>query len=317
MKLKRKHVILYVAAICSLAIFIVNLNYDRFSRNKSINVTNVSVVDQYLSNEEITYLIDNNIDFNLFSKFIRDDNFVLMNYQYYNLIDKYYPTYSIKDIVNYGNQIVEKEYRLKKLDLILESYTPVQMLELVEYQNSVKDVNPNISAQFYPATNVAYVNSTNYILDYKPKNLVQINSKYLKNSTSKIYINKNAYDKFEQLCSDLSLISNTFCGGLKIDAAYVSYEEFDKTPNSLKQFVTHESNELQLAKSIVFSGDITKSDSYLWLLENSYLYGFIQRYPDNKITSTKVSNNLNVFRFVGIDEANKIYTNKWSLEEYK
>ncbi|MCA9766905.1 MAG: M15 family metallopeptidase [Carnobacterium sp.] len=55
---------------------------------------------------------------------------------------------------------------------------------------------------------------------------------------------------------------------------------------------------------------------YQWLQENSYKYGFIFRYPDNKKEITGVEEEVWHYRYVGIDAAKDIYEGNISLEEY-
>lgn len=53
-----------------------------------------------------------------------------------------------------------------------------------------------------------------------------------------------------------------------------------------------------------------------WLMENSYKYGFILRYPLEKRNITGVNYEPWHYRYVGKDAAEKIYTKKICLEEY-
>ena len=58
------------------------------------------------------------------------------------------------------------------------------------------------------------------------------------------------------------------------------------------------------------------SDEYKWLIENSYKYGFILRYPEEKENITGYKYEPWHFRFVGEDIAEFLYKNKLTLEEY-
>ena len=53
-----------------------------------------------------------------------------------------------------------------------------------------------------------------------------------------------------------------------------------------------------------------------WLLENSYKYGFILRYPKDKVDITKYEYEPWHYRYVGEKMAKEIMTNKICLEEY-
>ncbi len=53
-----------------------------------------------------------------------------------------------------------------------------------------------------------------------------------------------------------------------------------------------------------------------WLKENSYKYGFIQRYPEDKIDITGIANEPWHYRYVGKDSAKRIHEQGVTLEEY-
>ena len=55
---------------------------------------------------------------------------------------------------------------------------------------------------------------------------------------------------------------------------------------------------------------------YEWLEENAYKYGFIKRYPADKVEITGISNERWHYRYVGRDAAELIYEEKLCLEEY-
>lgn len=55
---------------------------------------------------------------------------------------------------------------------------------------------------------------------------------------------------------------------------------------------------------------------YDWLSQNSYKYGFIQRYPSNKVDVTKVEYEPWHYRYVGKAAAAEIHESGLSLEEY-
>lgn len=76
----------------------------------------------------------------------------------------------------------------------------------------------------------------------------------------------------------------------------------------------------QLGLSISFSSnktlDFTQSEEYLWLIKNSYKYGFVLRYPENKQRYTDIGFNPSLFRYVGKDNALKMQTLNMCLDEY-
>ena len=53
-----------------------------------------------------------------------------------------------------------------------------------------------------------------------------------------------------------------------------------------------------------------------WMMRNSYKYGFIQRYPENKTDITGIINEPWHYRYVGREAAQEIYEQGICLEEY-
>lgn len=60
----------------------------------------------------------------------------------------------------------------------------------------------------------------------------------------------------------------------------------------------------------------TGKEVYKWLDQNSYKFGFIRRYPDDKTEITGVIDEPWHYRYVGVDAATEIYNQGVCLEEY-
>ena len=76
-------------------------------------------------------------------------------------------------------------------------------------------------------------------------------------------------------------------------------------------------HQLGLAIDITTEGEEeTLDDVYEWLESNSWRYGFIRRYPEDKIEITKIGYEPWHFRYVGYEAAKAMYENNQCLEEY-
>lgn len=60
----------------------------------------------------------------------------------------------------------------------------------------------------------------------------------------------------------------------------------------------------------------TSEEVYGWLEEHAHNYGFIQRYPSDKVHITGIAHEPWHYRYVGIDAAKEIYESGVCLEEY-
>ena len=96
-----------------------------------------------------------------------------------------------------------------------------------------------------------------------------------------------------------------------------SYEEAE---GLAKEYVaTPGTSEHELGISVDINADSSVSSDdevYTWLYENSYKYGFIKRYPEDKIEITGINNEPWHYRFVGQEAAAEMKENGMCLEEY-
>lgn len=78
-------------------------------------------------------------------------------------------------------------------------------------------------------------------------------------------------------------------------------------------------SEHQLGLSVDINADTSKCSSeavYAWLAENAYRYGFIKRYPNEKVEITGINNEPWHYRYVGTEAAAQMQENGLCLEEY-
>lgn len=78
-------------------------------------------------------------------------------------------------------------------------------------------------------------------------------------------------------------------------------------------------SEHQLGLSVDINADKSKCSSdavYAWLDENAYKYGFIKRYPSEKVKITGINNEPWHYRYVGTEAAAQMQAGGLCLEEY-
>lgn len=87
-----------------------------------------------------------------------------------------------------------------------------------------------------------------------------------------------------------------------------------------KQYVAEpgtSEHELGISVDINANNDVSLDDTvYTWLDENAYKYGFIKRYPENKIDITGINNEPWHYRYVGKKAAAEMKEMDMCLEEY-
>jgi len=160
--------------------------------------------------------------------------------------------------------------------------------------------------------------------DFVPDNLEKINSEYSNGNDLKA--NKVAVNAFIAMAQDASHNGLS----LVINSAYRSYSEQERIVDTYKNlygddyvnkyvarpgYSEHQTGlsfDIGSKNSNIFSN----SKEYQWVLNNSYKYGFIHRFPKNAEDITGISNEPWHFRYVGKKIAKIIYENKMTLEEY-
>ena len=73
---------------------------------------------------------------------------------------------------------------------------------------------------------------------------------------------------------------------------------------------------LDITTSSATFDNFEDTEAYDWLVNNSYKYGFILRYPSDDYYLTGYNFESWHFRYVGVDVATKIYNEKITFEEY-
>ena len=101
-----------------------------------------------------------------------------------------------------------------------------------------------------------------------------------------------------------------------VTSAYKSYDVLNLEENTSQAGYS----EFQLGTSVslkvngIKDVEFVSTDVYQWLLEHSYEYGYVLRYPSDKVTITQ-KESCNIFRYVGKENAQKMHNQNLCLEE--
>jgi zinc D-Ala-D-Ala carboxypeptidase len=213
-----------------------------------------------------------------------------------------------------------------------EETVPKELQLESQYFNEVKVVDGKQVIQ-NPSNLLALVNKEYALDEYKPADLVRPNVPFVfgNQELEKAHLRKEAADHLEKMFAD----AKTQGVFLTAISGYRSYDyqkmllereiaQFGKEKavmavappgqsehqSGLAMDISSESNQFQV--NIEFAQ--TKEGK--WLAENAYKYGFILRYPEDKVSITQYQYEPWHFRYVGMDAAVVIHENDWTLEEY-
>jgi D-alanyl-D-alanine carboxypeptidase len=199
----------------------------------------------------------------------------------------------------------------------------------IEFTDSTSQGDLFLINQNYPVAN-----------DYKSNNMINMaayTSKYLRVSDNDMYLDEVAF------CPLKSMLNNIYDNGatnLVLLSTYRSYEAqnklFQSRVNVIKSSVGLENAQKQVAASTAIPGcsehqtglaidfSVNSGLSQLfsntkegqWLSNNSWKYGFVVRYANDKMNITGIIYEPWHLRYVGIPHAEIIYKSGFCLEEY-
>lgn len=177
-----------------------------------------------------------------------------------------------------------------------------------------------------PSSYLVLVNKNHKLnKDYVPIDLENISIRY---SNEDKYLRKKAKEQFEKLSEDAKL------QGYRI-VAVSAYRDYNYQQELFNYYVKekgidyalecsakegHSEHQTGLAVDVEGSNkdydNFADTKEFIWMINNSYKYGFILRYPKGKEYITGFKYEPWHYRYVGEEVAKYIYDNNLTLEEY-
>lgn len=260
----------------------------------------ISSFDKYsylnLNDEEKEYIKDNDIDLTILEKYQNFDSFDLFKFNQYENIRKKTNSY------------------IEALNIINNPHYYSNYLEIEEaiFNNTF---NILINKHYYVTAN------------YQPNNLELVNKfniNYIKRENEEMLGNSEALKMLEKMFSDAKDLNfnlylySAFRTYSKQEYLYYVVNHQNDNYSARPGHSEHHSG-LAFDISTLMHGlslNFQYSLEYEWLIENSYKYGFILRYPELKEDITLYKFEPWHFRYVGVSIATYIYNNNLTLEEY-
>lgn len=295
------------------------INTDDFNKKYLSDYLNIEYRESSQFFENVNVLLDlgyNASDINIIYDKLSFDSIALLLENYYFL-----------DISNVLNLDYFHEDKLLR-------YINYSKEKKLNYEDVVTYVNIGLDYSYY--SNVIKIDNQDDLLvlvnkyhslasDYVPKDLEQINSIYNRGSNNKL--KHVARVAFEKMCEA------AFKDGIKIYSGS-AYRSYNYQLNLYNNYVNmdgktkadtysaragYSEHQTGLALDILNAqlDYISASDKeYTWLVNNSYKYGFILRYPLGKENVTGYMYEEWHFRYVGEDIALKLHDSNLTYDEY-
>lgn len=255
-----------------------------------------------------------------------------------NTLEKYYSNNKLNDILNIDKNdtilelISEKYYIHKNLTRYLSYY---EENKDTSYKDIVAIVNVNRDYEYYE-NDIASDTSKNELLivnkyykldeNFIPENLTTIRSQYAYDNNLITEEANDAYVSMWNACKEAGY-------QLIVNSSYRNYEDQEDVYDSIKASKGqvqadkvaarpgHSEHQTGLAIDVFeinnqLTGTFQDSEAYTWLLENAYLYGYIERYPEDKEYLTGYSFESWHWRYVGKEAAKIIHDEDITYDEY-
>lgn len=217
MKMKTWHLFLVIIILFGCSYYVVNLKFDKFYRVNGINNDNRVLIEKYLSEDEQTYLIDNQISIDLFIEYIEEDAFQLSNYQYYNYLkaSKHYT--QVEDILNVGNSLATrltylyKDQAFAKAKVLIDQSLETAFLSEENFSFDFINLYANMK-KIYPKDDFSYIADTEaYVEKLKTIGVRKNEIEHTFEMFTKAY-SKEALDLLfkQQLAADVKYVFNPY-----------------------------------------------------------------------------------------------------------
>lgn len=227
-----------------------------------------------------------------------------------------------KDLAYYKEEYEDayKEYREKNKDLSIEKVIINVNIGLnydyYTHTKATKDLN----------TNTILVNKYNYLTeDYVPENLQTVDKKYSSKTLQLVDYAKEAFEELSEAASKENYTVLAMSSYRSYQYQYNLYNRYVST-DGVEAADTYSArpgySEHQTGLAVdVYNGkeDFTnfeKTKEYNWMQDNAYKFGFILRFPKDKVLETGYQYESWHYRYVGKEIAKYIHDNNLCFEEY-
>ena len=234
--------------------------------------------------------------------------------------------FMFKNLEGYLDQVITKDEDFFKYHGT-EGYDYEKIVSLVNVHRNINYYEADLKTDFSKGYGILANKYYNLGEDYEPDDLVNVDIKYYYGEPKKI--RSEAYDAFIEMWNAayedgiyLILISG-YRSAAHQKEVYDAYQadKGTKYADSIAARTGYSEHQTGLALDI-YSKECTsqakfhESKSYEWLINNSYKFGFILRYPKDKQNITGYNYESWHYRYLGKDLAKKVYDSGLTFDEY-
>ena len=234
--------------------------------------------------------------------------------------------FMFKNLEGYLDQVITKDEDFFKYHGT-EGYDYEKIVSLVNVHRNINYYEADLKTDFSKGYGILANKYYSLGEDYEPDDLVNVDIKYYYGEPKKI--RSEAYNAFIEMWNAayedgiyLILISG-YRSAAHQKEVYDAYQadKGTKYADSIAARTGYSEHQTGLALDI-YSKECTsqakfhESKSYEWLINNSYKFGFILRYPKDKQNITGYNYESWHYRYLGKDLAKKVYDSGLTFDEY-
>lgn len=213
-----------------------------------------------------------------------------------------------------------EEYRQKNPDLSIEKV--------------ITNVNIGLNNKYYTNTKPSkylntekiLVNKYNYVTeDYIPENLQIVSSKYSSKTVKLVSYAKEAFEELAAAAEKENYTINAMSSYRDYAYQNTLYNNYGKkdgydnadTYSARPGYSEHQTGlAVDIDNKKEYFTNFEKTKEYEWMQNNAYKYGFILRFPKDKVLETGYEYESWHYRYVGKEIAKYIHDNNMCYEEY-
>lgn len=337
MKTKRAIFIGSLIVLFIICYSVMNEHFDPLARYKYADDSNRDLIIDYLSEDDINYLIDRQLTPEEFMPYFGIEGFTIRYVNWYNLA-KNTQNESLDVIVKFVNTYLGNQLHQDDLEKLLSNYS---YATLSAYYEGDDEYTTSGTLIHNPSELLVKLPDDKTLYKYIPNDLVKVETLPVVNhyfNDEDIYLRKDTYEALTKFCEDAYAINNKTYGNMILVGGFLSYDQqediYDEAmlmygkDDVLKHAYLpgHMENQLGTYAELVVAKveeeledeSTTKSSTEntmthsKWLSDNAANYGFVLR--ETKVINSG-SEKIYRLRYVGRENAMKMKEKGLKIEE--
>ena len=256
-----------------------NTRFDRLSRYPYQDRQARKLIDEYLDDDAVNYIIEYAIEPSYFIDLIEAPGFNIYHVEYYRELMRDINYLTKYDIVAFAEETLKYE---NGQDIALNLLSAYSTNEVLFWLRNGDPYYPNAELSRTPDFLNIVLNEKTTIANRIPMGLVDASTIGFDEG---IQIRTDMQNDLTHMCDALADRYGGFCGGMNIEKAYVSYTDLEEEYRAGESSIPPGHNEHQTGLAIDVSFNDIGADAerkIAWLLQNVEEYGFIRRVYNNE-----------------------------------